>query len=364
MKRVAIFAHYDKLNQIDEYVVEYLATLKKDVDDIIFVSDGKLLESEISKITHLVFDSICDRHGEYDFGSYKRGFQLLQNKYSDKLQEIDELLFVNDSCYCLGDFQSIFKEMEKTDCDAWSLGDDYDNFESKFYYLQSYFIVLRRGIFLEEFFKKFIESITKLESKAEIIIKYEIGLSKELAANNKKLFAYYGANKMSHYLCDNYLKIREELISLVLQNNRFSCDKALITINELFNVSKLNYANSDKFYLLLRSGFPLLKKSIIDSNIKTFDKERLTFFWKEIVSKYKPKFIKIIESHAIKTKTRLKSPKTLKILIALFSQKLEKSIPRIDLMQIKHRKDNSLVVKILKVPIFDSRFLYLCKLIK
>ena len=40
MKRLCIFAHYDKDNLIDDYVIYYLRELKKSFNKIIFVSDS------------------------------------------------------------------------------------------------------------------------------------------------------------------------------------------------------------------------------------------------------------------------------------------------------------------------------------
>lgn len=74
MKRTAVFAHYDKNNLIQDYVVYYLSELKKCAEKIIFVSDSDVLPEELKKIEGIVEQSIIGRHGEYDFGSYKRGF--------------------------------------------------------------------------------------------------------------------------------------------------------------------------------------------------------------------------------------------------------------------------------------------------
>ncbi len=43
MNRVAVFAHYDKSNLIQDYVVYYLSELKKCAGKIIFVSDSDIL---------------------------------------------------------------------------------------------------------------------------------------------------------------------------------------------------------------------------------------------------------------------------------------------------------------------------------
>ena len=41
MHRAVVFAHYDKYNSIQEYVLYYLKELRKVADTIIFVSDPK-----------------------------------------------------------------------------------------------------------------------------------------------------------------------------------------------------------------------------------------------------------------------------------------------------------------------------------
>lgn len=91
MHRAVVFAHYDKYNSIQEYVLYYLKELRKVADTIIFVSDSNLPESEISKVQPLVKLVIATPHGEYDFGSYKRGFSHIPD-------DTDELIFANDSC--------------------------------------------------------------------------------------------------------------------------------------------------------------------------------------------------------------------------------------------------------------------------
>ena len=42
---IAVFAHFDKDNLIDDYVVEYLQELKKVAEKIIFVSDCNIIDS-------------------------------------------------------------------------------------------------------------------------------------------------------------------------------------------------------------------------------------------------------------------------------------------------------------------------------
>ena len=77
--RSAVFAHYDRDNHIEPYVVHYLRELKKITDSIVFVSDSNLNNSELKKLDGIADKTIAERHGEYDFGSYKRGYLYLKN---------------------------------------------------------------------------------------------------------------------------------------------------------------------------------------------------------------------------------------------------------------------------------------------
>ena len=95
MKRVVIFAHYDKKNIISDYVIFYLKALKQVADEIVFVSCCLLSDIEKEKISGVASYIISEIHDEYDFGSYKRGFLFLK----DRLDDFDELIFANDSCY-------------------------------------------------------------------------------------------------------------------------------------------------------------------------------------------------------------------------------------------------------------------------
>ena len=97
MRRAAVFAHYDKDNLIDDYVIYYVKALKEICEKVVFVSCCELSLEEKEKLNGIADYIIAERHEEYDFGSYKRGFFYLKN--NEMLNEIDELVFANDSCY-------------------------------------------------------------------------------------------------------------------------------------------------------------------------------------------------------------------------------------------------------------------------
>ncbi len=185
MNRLCIFAHWDRDQIIDDYVIYYLESLRKVCTKIIFVSDCNLPPEEKSKIEGIADCLICEHHGEYDFGSYKRGFLYAKNTELN----FDEIIFANDSCY--GPFYPLDRVLRKTEnkkCDWWGLtantyglkkcGDKYVSCYDK--HIQSYFFALRPQVFKNPEFVNFITSVKPLKTKDEIILNYEIGLTKLL----------------------------------------------------------------------------------------------------------------------------------------------------------------------------------------
>lgn len=195
--RTAIFAHFDKDNVIDDYVIYYLNALKKVAQKIIFVSDCDISQEEKNKLQGIADEIIAKPHGEYDFGSYKRGFLFAQE--NNFLNDIDELIFVNDSCY--GPFyplENIFDKMNEKDCDFWGMTQSRFGYRKRGFnpirkrqlHLQSYFFVLKKNVFLSKAFNSFINSVKKQNDKSNIITEYELGLSKILMDEEFKMESF------------------------------------------------------------------------------------------------------------------------------------------------------------------------------
>lgn len=211
MKRTIIFAHYDRDNVVDPYVVRYLEALRPICNELIFVSDSNLSQSELAKVC--ADKIIVGKHGEYDFGSYKRGFQAMS-------KDADQLVFCNDSCYLIDDIEALF-EFEN-DSDFFGVITNTNNYPA---HLQSYFVVFNRKVIESFAFKQFIYSITKLEKKLDIIEKYEIGMTQILLSAGFSFSSF----------------IRETFRS--------------------------NPTMSEEYFLKLRpSGFPFLKTDLLKTN--------------------------------------------------------------------------------------------------
>lgn len=179
--RYAVFAGYNENGIIKDYVITYLKGLDEVTDGIVYIADSPLNDGELNKLKDInILYTKHSRHEEYDWGSYKRGYNWLkENKY---LEKADELIFANDSCYApLTSFKPMFKTMDnKKELSFW--GNTISTFSNK--HIQSYFIVFRKNVINSQTFNNFINSITKQEKHIDYIYKYEISLTPILRSNS------------------------------------------------------------------------------------------------------------------------------------------------------------------------------------
>ncbi len=188
-RRITLFAHWDPDNKVDPYVIHYLGELSK-ISDISFYSDCDLPQEELDKISSLCRFRGAENHKAYDFGSYQKAHDLAKSS----LEEYDELILTNDSCY--GPFSplnELFDRMDSDDFDYWglteSLSADFGNIK----HLQSYFIVMKKAVFQSAAFISFMEGVKVEADKKDVILKYEVGLSSLLQKEG------FRRNALIHY---------------------------------------------------------------------------------------------------------------------------------------------------------------------
>ncbi|WP_167730664.1 rhamnan synthesis F family protein [Terasakiella sp. SH-1] len=188
MKRLILFAHYDKDNLVDDYVVRLLEGIKPHYERLVFVSDVDLSETECAKIAPFGEVIHTAPHGEYDFGSWKRAFLAVEQD----LANYDEVLFVNDSCFGpVYNFDEMFRTMDQNPCDFWGVSGTIIKRINQ-YCVNSYFMGFRKPVVGNKRFQSFWKNITKLDNRYEIVGKYEFGLSDLLHEEGFKSDCYVG----------------------------------------------------------------------------------------------------------------------------------------------------------------------------
>lgn len=193
-KRLFLFAGYNKSGLIDNALTYYIKKLSE-FGDIVLYMDSDCPSSELAKIQKYCTHTHATRHGEYDFGSYKRAYNWAKKNLN--ISDYDFVYLVNDSVYGpLYDLKPYFKQMESCKCDAFGI---VKNPHHEHPHIQSWFVGLRKNIFFTTWFDTFMNDITKLSSKGEITHKYEHGLSKLISAHNHKWCCLYTARGRGVY---------------------------------------------------------------------------------------------------------------------------------------------------------------------
>ena len=171
-KRLFLFAGYNKSGIIDDALVYYVRSLSK-FGDIVLCMDSDCGTSETAKLKKYTTHTLVGRHGEYDFGSYKRAYIWATQNL--KLTDYDFIYIVNDSVYGpLYDLTRYFFAMETMGHNAFGMVKKVGHNA----HIQSWFIGTTPVIFTSDWFDNFMRSITKLADKGQITDKYENGFTR------------------------------------------------------------------------------------------------------------------------------------------------------------------------------------------
>lgn len=180
-KRLFLFAAYDRDGIIDNTLMHYLTELSK-VGDIVFVMDNDVPANEMRRVRKIpnVLYAHASRHGEYDFGSYKRGYQWADG--AGILDDYEWTYLVNDSVFGpLWNIRAMLEKLESAGTDftgiAESDGQDWIK------HLMSWFVGLRREVVTSQLFRDFMASVTPQADKYSVILKYEFRMHQLLVQN-------------------------------------------------------------------------------------------------------------------------------------------------------------------------------------
>ena len=173
MNRLFLFAGYDPRGTVRESLVYYAEALSR-CGDVVFAADNDAAADELAKLAHCTLHAQADRHGEYDFGSYKRAW--LWAKANLRIESYDFVYMVNDSVIGpLYDLMPYLERMESSGRDAFGL---VFNPMKRGPHIQSWFIGMTRRMSLSPAFDRFITSVTHHDDMTEIYCRYEWGFTR------------------------------------------------------------------------------------------------------------------------------------------------------------------------------------------
>lgn len=188
-KRLFIFAGYDAEGIVDKTLTYYLKTLSN-MGDIVFIMDNDLSADELKKITDIpnMLYASATRHGEYDFGSYKRGYIWARD--NKILKQYDWVYLVNDSVLGpLFNIVPLIHDLESSGVDLTGMASSVIPTLPR--HIQSWFVGLSAKVVSEKFFEDFLCNVKAQKSKGLIVLKYEVRLSQIVVQHGYKMCAVF-----------------------------------------------------------------------------------------------------------------------------------------------------------------------------
>lgn len=240
MKRICLFAGYDKDGIIDDYVLHYIKELNK-ISDVYYFGDFYGVEEELNKLNKYCKGVYSKRHKKYDFGSWDELVKLIG---IEKIRKYDELILANDSCFGpLKSLEPIFQTMEKKDCDFWGLSCS----RGYHIHIQSYFVVFNKNVIQSDCLFDFLDKVVPEESLQMVCNKYEDRLAYILSKEGFKFESYipYGEFKMHPYFnswsCISNDKVNFPFIKVKMFNGNVGNEPQKDWVNFIKNNTNYDY---------------------------------------------------------------------------------------------------------------------------
>ena len=169
-RRLILFAGYSSDGDIGPALLHQLRSWAA-AGRVVAVFDSPLSEASRCTLEATVSHVEAGHHGQYDFGSFKRGFASERAN----LHQYDYVYLVNDSVFGpLGSLEDCLRRIEALQGGAVALA---STTHHGVQYMQSWLIGLRPQVFLDQRFAAFLDGVQALSCKEEVCIRYENGLS-------------------------------------------------------------------------------------------------------------------------------------------------------------------------------------------
>ena len=172
MKRLLLYVHYNKYNELSGHVLYQLEQLRPLFSKLIVISNSQLTGSTLQTLKDLGVEKVLQRENlGFDFAAWRDG---MAHVGFDHLTDFDSVTLMNDTCFGpLWDMTDLVEGFEKrSNVDFWGM----TNFRKTKYFdehLQSYFISFKKHVVASDAFQKFWTSIKTFTDVQDVIDNYE-----------------------------------------------------------------------------------------------------------------------------------------------------------------------------------------------
>ncbi|MFJ6653176.1 rhamnan synthesis F family protein [Microbacterium sp. NPDC091313] len=177
-RRLVIYVVYDRRGEVDDYVLHALSGLREHADRILVVVNGKLTDEGRSRLVAVSDEILVRENVGFDIWAHKEALDHV----GDTLGEFDEVVLTNDTWFGpVRPYGPVFERMGGRGLHFWGMTDHERQVPNPFtgkgvlpYHLQSFWIAVRREMFLSAQWRSYWDSLPEMSSYFDAVLKHEI----------------------------------------------------------------------------------------------------------------------------------------------------------------------------------------------
>ncbi|HRN97007.1 MAG TPA: rhamnan synthesis F family protein [Candidatus Saccharibacteria bacterium] len=195
MKRALLYVHFNKNNELSEYVIYQLREMGPLFSKVVFITNSQLLKKDKERLAGLYDNFIQRRNEGFDFGAWKDGIKKIG---WSELSAYDSVTLMNDTCFGpIYPIEPVYRKMEGSKLDFW--GATIHSGGSKGMpgtdgpvprHLQSYFMVFNKQVVKSKEFQGFWNNVKNYRDVNLVIQNYETQLTQIIKGKYDSIIQY------------------------------------------------------------------------------------------------------------------------------------------------------------------------------
>lgn len=176
-RRLLIYVVYDPRGDVEEYIPYALQHLRDYCTRILVIVNGNLTETGRARLGPFADEIIVRENRGFDIWGYKQGLDSV----GDSIADFDEVILANDTWFGpIQSFEPVFERMGSRPLHFWGMTDHVRVEPHPFtqtgylpYHLQSYWVAVRRDMFLTEEWRAYWRDLPSMDSYSDAVVKHE-----------------------------------------------------------------------------------------------------------------------------------------------------------------------------------------------
>lgn len=176
-RRLLIYVVYDPRGDVEEYIPYALRELREHCHRVVVVVNGLLTDQGRSRLEDVADDILVRPNEGFDIWGYKSGLDFV----GDEIAGFDDVIIANDTWFGpVRPFGPILDRMDRRPLHFWGMTDHarvephpFTNTGYLPYHLQSYWLVVRREMFLSEEWRTYWRDLPEMKSYSDAVVKHE-----------------------------------------------------------------------------------------------------------------------------------------------------------------------------------------------